>query len=930
MAITIAKAQNDIIDYIKENISIQDVVNKLGGLQLIKKGKSLAGNCPTNHPSNSGTCFHVIPDKNFCYCHSCGAGGSVIDLVILSQNLDFKDSLSWFKKNYSLGDNFNINGFNIIKSVEELKLESEQKAKSFLLEKLIEEGKKMLFQPEGKDALEYLTLERKFVKEIIKQTELFYIPPQNDAKRFLLQAYPEMAEQIKALKLVGHFGDYFRLAFPYRNRYGLITGLMKRATAPEGVSGQTYDGTAFKDQRYDSTPGLSKDDLFGLDKIKKQDTVIIVEGYPDAIYLFELGLTNIVAAGQGRLSKNHLTGLLKYGVKNVIFAFDNDKVGPDNTNDAVKLLLKETNIAPFVLNPKDLGIHKDPDEFVRANGIDAFNLLLDGVVKGAAWAAGHILENYEAGNAIAKKKVVDDVIELVGLTNNPLDKEELISIVSKKFKQNKATVKELFKVELDKANTKPGAQFNAEQSKGKFWVTGTDGIEINIKDYVDFIIEEGFSKYYMDKEYTFVRTNGNVVKAYSHPQIKDHILSFVENIEDDEHSTKKQLYETLYNNVGHYFNEGLVECIPPVDIKFKRDEQETAYVYYNNGYVSVGRNAEPGLSLYENLESPIWEHIINPRSIDLIKVKHKKPEFEQFLWNVVGGNEDRFLSLCSAIGYMMHDYKAESNAKAIVLCDQKIQADGEPNGRTGKSLIGKALEKIKNVERVDGKNFGFKPTFTFQMVKLGTQIIDFNDVEANFDFERLFSVITDGMTIEYKNKSPFVIPFSESPKIMISTNYTIKGIGSSYKDRMFEIEFSDHYSPEHKPIDEFGHDFFAGWDSQEWNRFDNFMLECLQLYLDEGLISCALVNLSQRKLIDQTSTQFVEFAEENVAINKKYNLNALYDEFKSHIGYADDLFNKCPIKQNTFTMWLPIYAQFKGLIYQKYKSDSKQFITFTN
>jgi hypothetical protein len=210
------------------------------------------------------------------------------------------------------------------------------------------------------------------------------------------------------------------------------------------------------------------------------------------------------------------------------------------------------------------------------------------------------------------------------------------------------------------------------------------------------------------------------------------------------------------------------------------------------------------------------------------------------------------------------------------------------------------------------------------MVKLGTQIIDFNDVKANFDFERLFSVITDGMTIEYKNKTPFVIPFSESPKIMISTNYTIKGIGSSYKDRMFEIEFSDHYTPEHKPIDEFGHDFFSGWDADEWNRFDNFMLECLQLYLDEGLVSCALVNLSQRKLIDQTSVQFAEFAEKFIELNKRYDLNQLYLEFKKHIGFESDMFDHCPIKQNTFTRWLPIYAHFKGAIYDKTPSNGKQ------
>jgi hypothetical protein len=271
---------------------------------------------------------------------------------------------------------------------------------------------------------------------------------------------------------------------------------------------------------------------------------------------------------------------------------------------------------------------------------------------------------------------------------------------------------------------------------------------------------------------------------------------------------------------------------------------------------------------------------------------------------------------------MMHDYKQESNTKAVILCDQMISDN--PNGRTGKSLIGKAIEKIKNVVRVDGKNFEFKEQFTFQMVKLGTQVIDFNDVKANFDFEHLFHVITESMTVEYKNKTPFAIPFSESPKIMLSTNYTIKGEGSSFTDRMFEIEFSDHYNANHKPKDEFGHDFFTGWDAAEWNRFDNFMLECLQLYLDEGLFSCELINLNQRKLIDQTSIQFVEFAEQNIDLNKDYDLNQLFIDYKVYIGFEQDLFDKCPIKQNTFTMWLPIYAHFKGANYYKTKSNGRQ------
>lgn len=60
------------------------------------------------------------------------------------------------------------------------------------------------------------------------------------------------------------------------------------------------------------------------------------------------------------------------------------------------------------------------------------------------------------------------------------------------------------------------------------------------------------------------------------------------------------------------------------------------------------------------------------------------------------------------------------------------------------------------------------------------------------------------MNLEYKRKTTFSIPFESSAKLLISANYTTKVNGGSYKDRMFELEFSDHYNEFHKPIDEFG------------------------------------------------------------------------------------------------------------------------------
>ena len=179
--------------------------------------------------------------------------------------------------------------------------------------------------------------------------------------------------------------------------------------------------------------------------------------------------------------------------------------------------------------------------------------------------------------------------------------------------------------------------------------------------------------------------------------------------------------------------------------------------------------------------------------------------FAIFTYRACREELNRFNSLKSAMGCLMHGYKDPANAKAIIFIDERI-GDGA-NGRCGKSLVGKAISHIRNSVRPDGKNFKFD-NFMFQSIKPDTAIIDFNDIKKNFSFENLFSIITDGMAVEMKNKDEIIIPFEYSPKILITTNYAIKGIDVSTVDRQFVLEFSDHYNENNKPIHEFGKNFF--------------------------------------------------------------------------------------------------------------------------
>jgi len=94
------------------------------------------------------------------------------------------------------------------------------------------------------------------------------------------------------------------------------------------------------------------------------------------------------------------------------------------------------------------------------------------------------------------------------------------------------------------------------------------------------------------------------------------------------------------------------------------------------------------------------------------------------------------MSLESTLGYLIHSYKDKTDQKAIIFNDQEI--DDNPNGGSGKSLMLAALGYFRRVVKIDGKAFNpGKSDFVYQRVNLDSQILAFDDVKRNFDFEQL-------------------------------------------------------------------------------------------------------------------------------------------------------------------------------------------------
>lgn len=429
------KTYRELTSYIRE-IPIERVAESLG-LQLQKTGSSLQSNCPTGHPSKSGKCFSVNTIGNYFRCWSCGIGGSTIDLVMDTKDYSFGKTLEWFTTEFEISHSVNLNTAKETTLSEEEKQELDLSiSKGIYYELVFDYCHKLLFEDEGKEALDYLVNERKYDIEKLKNSDFCYFPDGKKIIKYMKEQFPD----VRGFPLYGAAGDYLKVGIPYRDMNGKITGFLKRSTSPKGITINDR-----KDVRWDSTKGLKKTDLFNLHKYKKEETLIIVEGYPDALYLSLPGKDNIVAIGQGLLSKSHFIGLNDTKVKNVIISFDNDDVGPKNTIAALELIYSECKIAPFVLEPKLMSPHKDPDEYVRANGMEAFQKLLKKSEKGLLWWAKKIISELDSEDQLSRKVALTKLVGFFSLSNDSLEEAELNNIIVAGVGIEKAVLNKMIK-----------------------------------------------------------------------------------------------------------------------------------------------------------------------------------------------------------------------------------------------------------------------------------------------------------------------------------------------------------------------------------------------------------------------------------------------------------------------------------------------------
>jgi len=444
-------------------------------------------------------------------------------------------------------------------------------------------------------------------------------------------------------------------------------------------------------------------------------------------------------------------------------------------------------------------------------------------------------------------------------------------------------------------NVSPGDALNvikdydnqSGETVSTFWHVDEKGkITISRNKLDKFLREGGFSLFFYDQSsgiYRIVKNTNGLLEEVSIERIKKFIKAYIYSLEPiepfDHGTTASQLMEVILKGSDAYFSKSFLEFLDEKRYLFFKDTKDSAYFFYKNGVVSVGAD---GIALkgYGDIDRVIWKSQVIDFDITIdptFDASHC--EFSRFLYLVSGKDDEKYQYAETLIGYILHKYKHASRPWAVILAEET--EDEAKGGGTGKGIFVKAISYMAKTERVDGKNFKIDKNFAFQRVGLDTRVVAIEDVRKNVDFEGFYSIITEGVTVEKKNKDELFIAYSDSPKIIFTTNYTIYSVGQHSKRRQRVFEFAPYFNATYTPVDEFGHQLFEDWDQDEWNRFYNFMFHCERKYLAEGLKIVESGEKMKRKHIRLSfGEEFLEYFDQLVSEPERWVLSTeAYNSF---------------------------------------------------
>lgn len=405
---------NEMINEIRNKVDIVEVISKY--IPLTQRGKNFFGVCPF-HDDHSPS-MSVSKEKQIFTCFTCGVSGNVFTFVSDYEHIGFYDAVRLLgnQVGYNLGN---------------AKVTKNKNAESYeIYEQACKYYQNSLNTSLGKNANEYLD-KRKIDKETIKKFKIGLSVSKTSLTDYLISKGYSLKKLIELGLSNENGSDLFtnRIMFPLYDLEGNVVAFSGRIY-------NTKDGSKYINTK--ETPIFKKGNILynyhnAKEMLKKNSSVIVMEGFMDVIRANTIGITNCIATMGTALTKQN-ANLLKKMADNIILCFDGDKAGEEATVSAINIL-KEIDITPKVVRlEEDL----DPDEYILKYGKDKFISKIDNPESTIEF----LMEQHKINKNLTD---IEDITKYINESLNDLLQEEdsvLIDLTLKKMSDE-------YKVDID-------------------------------------------------------------------------------------------------------------------------------------------------------------------------------------------------------------------------------------------------------------------------------------------------------------------------------------------------------------------------------------------------------------------------------------------------------------------------------------------------
>lgn len=400
------RMQNDIVDIVSQYVPLK------------QKGSSYFGLCPFHHEKTPS--FSVNSEKQFYYCFGCGASGNVYGFLMEMENMDFVEAVK------ELASRAHIT---LPEPERSAQVMAAERQKVRLLEIHKKAGRfyyDVLQSEQGENARAYMQ-KRGMQPNAARKFGIGYAP---DSRHALYDFLTESGYSVEDLRLSGLvLEDKSGEGYHDRFRNRLMFPIFDAQARVVGFGGRILGKGEPKYLNSPETPLFNKSrNLFGLHlaKASKRKEFILVEGYMDMFSLYQAGFHNVVASLGTAFNQEHARTLKKYA-SDVILLYDSDEAGTNAALRAIPVLV-ENGLRVRVTQVPD---GKDPDEYIRQNGAQAFARLLVDAVHYISFQIACIRKQYDLQIPEHKVRFATQAAEILAKLDNEIERNVYTAEVSR-------------------------------------------------------------------------------------------------------------------------------------------------------------------------------------------------------------------------------------------------------------------------------------------------------------------------------------------------------------------------------------------------------------------------------------------------------------------------------------------------------------------